>query len=95
MGERADKEYLKILSLAARESEALVNNVLIYLNAERTPAFEAVEAYVRYEQQPDLVTEPEIEEVDLAGYDRLLTDDESSVVVNAWRATGSASESAA
>lgn len=79
IGERAEKEYLKILALAAKESEALVNWVLqLYLNAEGTPSFEEVEAYVRYEQQPDLVTEPEIEEVDLTGYDSLLEDEEEA-----------------
>jgi hypothetical protein len=77
MGVQADKEYLKILELAAKESETLVNNVLqLYLNAERTPLFSSIEQYVRYEQQPEVLAEPEIMEVDLAGYDRLLDDNE-------------------
>ena len=80
LGERAEKEYLKILALAAKESEALVNWVLqLHLNAEHTPSFEEVEAYVRYEQEPDLVAEPAIKEVDLTSYDRLLGGDEEEV----------------
>ena len=76
-GERADREYLKILALAAKESETLVNTILqLYLNAERTPSSREIEEYVRYEQQPDPVAEPAIDEVDLAGYDRLLGDDD-------------------
>jgi hypothetical protein len=79
LGERADKEYLKILALAARESEALVNNILqLYLNSEHTPSFKEVEEYVHYEQRPDPITEPMIEEIDLAGYDRLISDDEEA-----------------
>lgn len=80
LGERAEKEYLKILALAAKESEALVNWVLqLHINAEVTPSFEAVEAYVRYEQQPDPIVEPAINEVDLASYDRLLDGGEEEV----------------
>ena len=80
LGERAEKEYLKILALAAKESEALVNWVLqLHLNAEHTPSFEEVEAYVRYEQEPDLAAEPAIKEVDLTSYDRLLGGDEEEV----------------
>jgi hypothetical protein len=80
LGERAEKEYLKILALAAKESEALVNWVLqLHLNAEHTPSFEEVEAYVRYEQEPDLAAEPAIKEVDLTSYDQLLGGDEEEV----------------
>ncbi len=78
-GERADKEYLKILELAAKDGETLVNNILqLYLNAEHTPSFTAVEEYVRYEQQPESVAEPTIEDVDLASYDQLLSEDEEA-----------------
>jgi hypothetical protein len=79
MGQRADKEYLGILALAARESESLVNYILqIYLNAECTPSLKGVEEYVRYEQQLDCFVEPEIKEVDLASYDGLLEDEEAA-----------------
>ena len=79
LGERADKEYLKILELAAKDGETLVNNILqLYLNAEHTPSFTAVEECVRYEQQPESVAEPTIEDVDLASYDRLLSEDEEA-----------------
>ena len=77
IGERADREYLAILELAARENETLVNNTLqLYLNAERIPSAKEIAGYVRYEQRPESIAEPAIEEVDLAGYDRLLSNDE-------------------
>lgn len=79
-GERADKEYLKILMISARESETLVSNILgLVLNTERTPTFQEVAEYVAYELQPDPITGPMINKVDLSRYDSLLeTDDEEA-----------------
>lgn len=67
---------MKILRLAALESETLVNNILeLYLNTEQVPHAEDVEKYVRYEQQPDPITGPAIQDVDLDSYDQLLGDE--------------------
>ena len=79
-GERADKEYRKILMISARESETLVSNSLgLVLNAEQTPTFQEVAEYVAYELQPDPIRGPLINEVDLSRYDSLLEiDDEEA-----------------
>ena len=75
LGRGAEREYLRILELAAKDGETLVNNILqVYLNADRFPLADEVEEYIRYEQRPDPVFEPQIQDVDLSGYDRLLVD---------------------
>lgn len=73
MGARADKEYLRILELAAMESETLVGNILQwYLCAEKTPTAQEVADYVEYERNPEPIPAPTIPEVELADYDGLL-----------------------
>jgi len=68
-----NKQYLKLLELAAKDSETAVNEILRFFLSRNIPlSFEAVEAKVRSAQQPPPATEVYVEEVDLAAYDRLL-----------------------
>ena len=71
---RADKDYLKILELAAKEGESVVEWVLrLLLDAEQPLTGNAVEDLVRYyAEEPEEMAEVEIEEVDLESYDSLL-----------------------
>ncbi|MBN2254622.1 MAG: IS21 family transposase, partial [Deltaproteobacteria bacterium] len=70
---QADKEYLKILYLAARETETGVDNALkMLINSERTISAEEVTRIVREDQQPKVIKDPVITEVDLKIYDGLL-----------------------
>ncbi len=73
-GSRADKEYLEILKLAAKEGESVVEWVLrLLLDAEQPLTGNAVEDLVRYyAEEPEEMAEVEIEEVDLESYDSLL-----------------------
>ena len=70
---RADKEYLRILYLAARESEAGVEAVLVELLKEggRMDAA-AVTARLRQQGQAPQATEVTVAAVDLSSYDALL-----------------------
>jgi hypothetical protein len=73
-GDRAAKAYLLILYLAARETEAGVDEALRHLFNEGQPiSFEAVEALVRRGQEIPSATEVTVEPVDLADYDALMT----------------------
>ena len=68
-----NKQYLKLLELAAKDSETAVNETLRFLLSQNMPlSFEAVEAKVRSAQQAPSLTDVYVEEVDLAVYDRLL-----------------------
>ena len=68
-----NKQYLKLLELAAKDSETAVNKTLRFFLSRNIPiTFEAVEAKVRSAQQPPSLTDVYVEEVDLAIYDRLL-----------------------
>jgi hypothetical protein len=76
-GDRASKAYLRILYLAARETEDGVNEALRHLFHEGQPiSFEAVEALVSRGQEIPSATQVTIEPVDLAGYDALMTSQE-------------------
>jgi hypothetical protein len=69
----ADKQYLKILHLAAQESEALVDEALRSLiDLELPITAEAVEELVKSCQQPEPVTLVTIPDVALSPYDDLL-----------------------
>jgi hypothetical protein len=75
-----NKQYLKVLELAARNNETIVNEILrLFLGAGMAMTFEAVEAKVLSRQQPPPVTQVHVEEVDLAVYDRLLDFEEMLV----------------
>jgi hypothetical protein len=69
----AAKQYLKILELAARENEALVEAAIGRLcDLDQTLSFEAVEALVLCGQKLAAPTAVRVDDVDLAAYDQLL-----------------------
>jgi len=70
---RADKQYLKILELAAKESESLVEAAIGRLcDSDQAVSFEAVEALVQSGQKLLAPTAVRVDEVDLGAYDQLL-----------------------
>jgi hypothetical protein len=69
----ADKQYLKILELAAKESQTLVEAAIARLvELDRAMSFEAVEALVQSGQQLAAPTAVRVDAVDLLAYDSLL-----------------------
>jgi len=69
---QANKEYLKILELAAKESESLVNDALRWLiHLEEEISFTNVKQVVDSKQQALDPTDVYIESVDIQGYDSL------------------------
>jgi hypothetical protein len=69
----ADKQYLKILELAAKESQALVEGAIGRLvELDRAMSFEAVEALVQSGQALAAPTAVRVDAVDLSAYDQLL-----------------------
>jgi len=80
-GDRAAKAYLRILYMAARETEDGVDEALRHLLNEGQPiSFEAVEALVRRSQEIPSATQVTVGSVDLAGYDALMTSSQPSVL---------------
>lgn len=70
----ADRQYLKILELAARQNEALVEAAIGRLcDLDQAMSFEAVEALVLCGQQLPAPTAVRVEAVDLSAYDQLLS----------------------
>ena len=70
---RAAKAYLKILELAAKESESGVDHALRWLMDQDLPiSFDAVEVILITNQSIPEVTDVEIDAVDLSLYDSLL-----------------------
>jgi hypothetical protein len=70
--ERGHKEYLGILHLAARQSEAAVDEALrVLLAGERPLSLAAVEELVQRAEEVPPVTEVTVEDVDLTGFDDL------------------------
>ena len=70
---RADKEYLAILHLAARESEQRVEDALrLLLAGDEAITSQAVAALVACGQQPAPLTDVAVQAVDLRAYDGLL-----------------------
>jgi hypothetical protein len=69
----ADKQYLKILELAAKENQSLVEAAIGHLaDKNQAMSFEAVEALVQCGQQMAAPTTVRVDEVDLSAYDQLL-----------------------
>ena len=69
----AAKGYLKILELAAKESESLVEAAIGHLcDSDQAVSFEAVEALVQGGQKLLAPTAVRVDEVDLGAYDQLL-----------------------
>jgi hypothetical protein len=70
---KANKQYLKILELAARENESLVNEALrMFINLEVQMDFDIVKQFIDSRTKPPDVTEVHVESVDLNNYDQLL-----------------------
>jgi hypothetical protein len=69
---QASKEYLKILELAAKEDESLVNEALrLLINLEETMGFEKVKEFIDSKQKAPEPTDVYIEPVDINYYDML------------------------
>jgi hypothetical protein len=76
---KADMEYLKILHLAAKESEAAVDQALDYMfNNDLSITFENVDTHVKSEQKFDIYQDVNVDYVDISVYDTLL--DERSMM---------------
>lgn len=74
---RGGKHYLKILHLAARESEDLVNESLRYLiSSSKEIDSDIVKEMVESGLKPPPVTDVEVDQVDLSTYDELLNHQE-------------------
>lgn len=72
----ADKQYLKILELAAKESESLVEAAIGRLvDTDQAVSFEAVEALVQSGQHLAAPTAVRVDAVDLSVYDQLLDEE--------------------
>ncbi len=70
---QASKEYLKILELAAKEDESLVNEALrLLINLDEEIEFEKVKQFIDSKQKAPEPTEVHIEPVDINYYDTLL-----------------------
>ena len=70
---QASKEYLKILELAAKEDESLVNEALrLLINLEEDMSFEKVKEFIDSKQKVPEPTDVYIEPVDINDYDMLL-----------------------
>lgn len=71
--ERGHKEYLKILHLAAKQTESGVNDAIRWLINQGMPvSFEAVEAIIITNQIVPQATDIKLAEIDLNFYDNLL-----------------------
>ena len=78
---QGNKEYLKVLKLAAKESETLVNESLRFLiNRGDEIHSKIVKAMVRSQLQPPPITDIAVDQVDLTIYDQLLEYEELLIV---------------
>jgi hypothetical protein len=70
---KGNKQYLKILELAAKESQTAVNESLRFLIHNGNEIhFDIVEAMVTSSLRPPAITDIEVDQVDLRIYDQLL-----------------------
>ena len=77
---QGNKQYLKLLELAAHENETLVNETLRFLLSQAGPLdVGVVEERIKARLRPPAVTEVEIAPVDLRMYDQLLEYQEALV----------------
>ena len=68
------KEYLKILHLAAKESETAVDQALAVLIHENRPiSLEAVSELIAQEDEYPIIDTIEVQDINIAVYDQLLT----------------------
>jgi hypothetical protein len=80
-GGGADRQYLKILELAARQSQALVEAAIGHLaQAQQPMSAEAIEALVRSGSCPPAPPAGQVAEVDLLSYDALLSAEPAEAV---------------
>lgn len=79
--QKATREYLKILRMAAMESETAVTAALYVLCGRQAITADAVEEILHSHQSPASVADVSITQVDLAAYDRLLLNEEVSYAV--------------
>jgi hypothetical protein len=85
----ADKQYLKILELAAKESQTLVEAAIGRLvELDRVMSFEAVEALVQSGQQLAAPTCVRVDAVDLSAYDQLLEDPAAAMGLSVGQEVG-------
>jgi len=78
---QGNKQYLRILELAANESQTSVNEALRFLiNHADAIDFDMVEQIVKSEQQPPDVTDVCVGDIDLNSYDCLLESAEALLV---------------
>ena len=71
--QRSHKEYLKILYLAAKDSEAAVDQALAFLFDKGDPVtYDSVLSLVRNNDNYTTVKDIQINKVDISAYDRLL-----------------------
>jgi hypothetical protein len=88
--DRASREYLKILELAARENEALVDDALrSLLDGEQPILAPAVVAWIRRQEPAQPATEVYVEATQLSSFDQLFAHRE------VWDGFGDGSEDAA
>ena len=74
---RADREYLLLLELAAKEGEERVDRALLDAFDRGEPiAFETIESHVASSDEPSVVRDVQIDPVDLAQYDELFAETE-------------------
>ena len=74
---RANKEYLKILHLAAKESESGVDEALRTLFTTEQPiTLEAVKKLMESESEISPAQQVNVDDVDLGQYDQLLNNSE-------------------
>jgi hypothetical protein len=78
----ANKQYLKILELAAKQNEALVNDILRFLiDQNQSINAERVKQMIEEDMKPPEITDVHIEEIDIAFYDDLLEYDKELLLV--------------
>jgi len=78
---QANKQYLKILELAAKDNETVVNDILRFLNNQADEIdFEIVQRMVKSRRHLPSITEVNIQQVDLSIYDQLLEYEEALVI---------------
>jgi hypothetical protein len=71
--QRSHKEYLKILHLAAKDSESSVDQSLSYLFDKGMPiTYDSVLSQVRSSDNYAIVKDVKINKIDIGAYDRLL-----------------------
>ena len=91
--QKADKAYLRILELAAKESECRVEDALGFLLGKgETFSFEGVKDLVLSKQKIPAPTEVFIDPVDLGLYDELLNEEEEPSDPSNWNRSESQSD---